>query len=182
MYCTLTIWNFYSKYLSITVWYSKTSLKKQIFDFFLISGGGGYVHYTVFAIYEGLRQKRRQMSSLLFEGRTWMSHYSSSSKDDLNKSFLDNIYFGRVVVWYGAKWTIIHFFKASIPPSSFCPLFNSSFSSNHPGGKSVVRHGIEWIPSPKQQQRPMPSLLSDSSSMVFALPHYIHLLCGIEYH
>ena len=46
MYCTLTIWNFYSKYISITVWYSKTSLKKQIFDFFLISGGGG-VLYTI---------------------------------------------------------------------------------------------------------------------------------------
>ena len=31
--------------------------------------------------------------------------------------------------------------------------------------KSVVRHGIEWIPSPKQQRRLLPSLLSVSSSI-----------------
>ena len=39
------------------------------------------------------------------------------------------------------------------------PLFYSSFSLNHPVAKSVVRHGIEYFPSPKQQRRPLPSLL-----------------------
>ena len=47
------------------------------------------------------------------------------------------------------------------------PFFYSSFSSNHPGAKSVVPHGIERIPSPKQQRRPLPSLLAVTSSMVW---------------
>ena len=39
---------------------------------------------------------------------------------------------------------IIHF---SNHPFRQCPFFFSSFSSNHPGAKSLVRHGIESIPS-----------------------------------
>ena len=46
-----------------------------------------------------------------------------------------------------------------------CPFFYSSFSSNHLGAKSLVRHGMEFILSPNQQGRPLPSLLSDISSM-----------------
>ena len=65
-----------------------------------------------------------------------------SRKDDLKKSFGKNISFGRVVVWCGENWKIIHFAK--------CPFFYSSISSNHPGAKSVVPHGIESFPSPKQ--------------------------------
>ena len=53
--------------------------------------------------------------------------------------------------WYGVKQLIIHFFKASILPS--CPS-----SINH--FLQIVGQGIESIPSPKQQQRPLPSLLS----------------------
>ena len=41
-----------------------------------------------------------------------------SSKDDLNKSFLESIHFGWLVVWYGVNRVIIHFSEASIPPSS----------------------------------------------------------------
>ena len=44
-----------------------------------------------------------------------------------------------------------------------CPFFSSSFSSNHPGAKSLVQHGIESILSPNQQRQPLPALLSDSS-------------------
>ena len=36
----------------------------------------------------------------------------------MNNSFWEKIIFGRVVVWYGVKWMIIHFFNASTPPSS----------------------------------------------------------------
>ena len=32
--------------------------------------------------------------------------------------------------------------------SAKCTFFYSSFSSNHPGAKSLVWQGIEWIPSP----------------------------------
>ena len=39
-------------------------------------------------------------------------------------------------------------------------LFYSSFYSNHPGGKQLVSQGIESIPSPNEQRRPLPSLLS----------------------
>ena len=79
-----------------------------------------------------------------------------SSKDDLKKSFWEC---GNLV-YCNINWKVIHFPKASIPPnvrSSIHP-----FLLYHPGAKSVVRYGIESIPSPKQQRRP----LSDSSSTV----------------
>ena len=41
-----------------------------------------------------------------------------TNKDDLKKHFSQNIHFGRVVVWCGVNWMIIHFFKAFIQPSS----------------------------------------------------------------
>ena len=39
---------------------------------------------------------------LLFGGHTLIPHKPSTSKDDLSKSFWENIHFGRVVVWYVA--------------------------------------------------------------------------------
>ena len=62
-----------------------------------------------------------------------------------------------------------HTFFRSIH-SAKCPFFFSSFSWNLPGAKSVVRQGIEWILSPKQQRRPLPSLLSVS----YPMPHLNH--------
>ena len=59
---------------------------------------------------------------------------------------------------------IIHFFKASIPPSSLYSIH--PFLQNHPGGKYLVRQGIESFPSPKQQRRHLPCLLS--------LPYSVH--------
>ena len=78
---------------------------------------------------------------MLFWGRTWMPLWPFSSKNDLKKSF----------------WKNIHFSEASLP---------SVRSSIHPilwilhGAKSVVRDGIERVLPPKQQWRPLPSLLS----------------------
>ena len=46
-----------------------------------------------------------------------------SSKGDLNKSFWENIHFGKVVVWCGVNRMIIHFYKASIPPSKTALAF-----------------------------------------------------------
>ena len=77
----------------------------------------------------------------------------------MNNSFWENIHFGRLVVgmvWI--RWSSI--FRKH--PFRKLPLFYSSFSSNHPGGKKLMRQGIESIPFPKQQQRPLPSLLSVS--------------------
>ena len=42
--------------------------------------------------------------------------------DDLNKSFWENIYFWRVVVWYGVNKMILRFSEASMPPSSHYSL------------------------------------------------------------
>ena len=39
------------------------------------------------------------------------------------------------------------FFRSIL--SAKCPFFYSSFSSNHPGAKSLVQHGIESIPYPQ---------------------------------
>ena len=36
----------------------------------------------------------------------------------LNKSFWENVHFGRLVVWHVVNWMIISFVKASISPSS----------------------------------------------------------------
>ena len=55
-----------------------------------------------------------------------------SSKDDLKKSFWENIQFRRVVVWTGVNWMIIHFPKH---PSAKKSLFYSSFYSNQPSEK-----------------------------------------------
>ena len=67
-------------------------------------------------IEEGLRQKRRQSSSLMVGRHTWMPHLPFSSKDDLNKKFWENIHFdigwGYAMVWTG--WSSIipkHLFR-----------------------------------------------------------------------
>ena len=44
---------------------------------------------------------------------------------------------------------------------------NSSYSSNLPLSKSLARQGIEYILSPKQQRRPVPSLLYNSFVLWF---------------
>ena len=44
--------------------------------------------------------------------------YLNAAKDDMSKSFRENIHFGRGVVCYGVNRMIIHFSKASIPLSS----------------------------------------------------------------
>ena len=44
------------------------------------------------------------------------NHLAFSSKDDLKKSFWENIHFGRW--WFVVNWMISHFSKASIPPSN----------------------------------------------------------------
>ena len=85
-----------------------------------------------------------------------MLHKPFSSKDDLKKSFWENIHFGRGVVWYGVNQMITHFSKH---PFRQVTVFYSSFSSNHPGRKYIVRQRIESISSPKQQRRPLPSIL-----------------------
>ena len=72
--------------------------------------------------------------------------------------FWENIHFGRVVIWYGVKLMNIHFFKASIPPNSLYSI-NPFLLQHHPGGKYLVRQGIESIPSRKPHRRPLPSLL-----------------------
>ena len=56
-----------------------------------------------------------------------------SLKDDYKKSFWMNIHFGRVVVWCGRNWKIIHFFKASILPCvhfSIIPFFQIILALN----------------------------------------------------
>ena len=55
-----------------------------------------------------------------------------------------------------------HPFLRSID-STKCLFLFSSISSFHPGAKSVVRHGIESIPSSRQHYDLLPSLLPSSS-------------------
>ena len=69
----------------------------------------------------------------------------------MKKKIWNNIHFGRVMVWCNVS---LH--------SAKYPFFYSSVTSNHPGAKSVVRQGIEPILFPKQQRRPLPSLLYKS--------------------
>ena len=90
------------------------------------------------------RQKRRQRSSLLSGGR----------RDYFKKRFWKNIHFRAFWDSGGLVWCEPddHPFFWNIHTSRHT-FFRSSFSSNHPGAKSVLRHGIEWIPSPKQQRR-----------------------------
>ena len=84
-------------------------------------------------------QNIRQRSSLLYEGQNFLPRW---------------LFYTRMV------WR-----KRLIVPGWMKKRMNSSYSSNHPGAKSVVRHGSEWIPPSKQQRRPLPFLLSVSSSM-----------------
>ena len=78
-----------------------------------------------------------------------------AARMNLKNNFLKNIYFGRVMVWCELE---DHPFFWSIY-SAKCPFYYSSISSNPPSAKSVLRHGFEWISSPKQQRWPLPSLL-----------------------
>ena len=53
-----------------------------------------------------------------------------------------------------------------------CPFLYSSIYSNHPDAKSSV--------SPNQQRRPLPNLLSDSSSPGLQFPRIGRVLCFTE--
>ena len=64
------------------------------------------------------------------------------------------------VMWSG--WTYI-FSKSSISPNLFCFVILFFKSVNQPWTKLLLQHSI---PTPNQQQQPLPSLLSDSYSMV----------------
>ena len=83
-------------------------------------------------------------------------YYSHLEKGWFEDKFLEEhpFWVGGFLVWFKPDvhpflWNI-HFAKS--------PFFYSSCSYNHPGAKSVLRHGIDWIPSPKQQRRPLPSV------------------------
>ena len=70
----------------------------------------------------------------------------------------DTVHFCRVVVWYGVNKIIIYFPKYPFRQVVVL-LFILSFKSS--GRKiAIARQGIESILSPKQQRRPLPSLLS----------------------
>ena len=70
----------------------------------------------------------------------WRNILSHCARDHLNLRLKNLIFY------------LFLFFK-----SSWC---NSSYSSNHPSAKQLARQGIEQILSPKQQQRPLPCILS----------------------
>ena len=72
-----------------------------------------------------------------------------------------------------------HPFFQSINSAKYLFLY-SSFSSNHTGVKWLGRHG-ESIPSPNQQQRPLPSLLSDSYSRGSKLPTFYWLQTVLQF-
>ena len=128
----------------------------------------GIVH---FELVPQLRQKRRQRSSLLLGGRTWITHQPVSSKDDSMNKFWKNIHFGRVVVLCVVNRIIIPFLKHLFRQVSvlLCILF---FKSSWCWIFSAVRYWINSVP-PNQRRRPSPSLLSDSSSMVL-----MECVCG----
>ena len=72
-----------------------------------------------------------------------------------------------MVVWCAVnQMMIVHFSEVSILPS-VCSSINPFI--NHPGDKYVVRHAIEWTPSPKEQRRHLLSLPSISYSMTKGL-------------
>ena len=93
------------------------------------------------------KQKRRQRSSLVIGGRTWMTQLPFNSKDDLNESFWDNIHFGRGMVWYGVNRMIIHFFTAFRPPSSRVGnlLFRSFAFCSIAQNRSFKKEWCEWF-------------------------------------
>ena len=99
-------------------------------------------------IEEGSRQRRRQRSSLLFGGQ----HLLYSLPREL---------FCTRMIWRKG-WIHPMFLSILL---QFILFFisswgNSSFSSNRLGAKLQARQRNESILSPKQQRRPLPSLLS----------------------
>ena len=105
--------------------------------------GSGKLSHTCLCwgttVEEGLRQKRRPRSSLLFGGRTYKYHLAAR--------MIWRKVFGRTSIligwWFGMMWRgmIIHFLQSI---HSIHPLLQIILD----GGKSVVRHGIEWILHP----------------------------------
>ena len=81
----------------------------------------------------------------------------------MKKSFWKNIHFCTVVVWCAVNQMLMHFSEATIPPGVFSSMY-STFTSNHPGAKSLVRHGIESISSPNHAAGMTPTLRSLSNA------------------
>ena len=73
--------------------------------------------------------------------------------------------FCRVVVWWNVNRMIIHFFQSI--QSAMRPLFYWCFSSIPLGVKLHVWQGIETIPSPNKQRRPLPSPLYLSFACIY---------------
>ena len=103
------------------------------------------------------RQKRRQRSTLLFGGRILECCTSLLAARVILRTFFESIQFGRVGVSCGVNQMIIHFSEASCLPG-IC------------SSKSVGKHGIWWIPSPKTAATTFASLLSVSSSLGGTIP------------
>ena len=93
--------------------------------------------------------------------------------------------FGRTSILEGWFVTVWNWWSSIFSKHPFCQvafiLFILFFKSYWGYSKSVVRHGIEWIPYPKQQLRPLPFLMSVSSSMLLnhhTQPLVIHNRAG----
>ena len=99
--------------------------------------------------------RREDISRRCRCGRNKMAHQPFSNKDDLKKEkCLEEhpCWDGSGLVW-----------REPDDHSLFRNIHPFFYSSNNPGAESLVRHGIESIPSSNHQRRPLPSLLSDSS-------------------
>ena len=86
------------------------------------------------------------------------------NKDDLKTRFWNNIHFGKVVVCCEPD---DHSFFLSVH-SAKRPFSYLSFSTNHPGAKSVVRHGLNEF-RPQTAVTILAFSLSVSSSMHVAI-------------
>ena len=114
----------------------------------------------ILVIYEWQRQKRRQRSSL-FAWKTYLKCHTNH----LAARMIWTTNFGRtsflVGWWFGmvrTGWSNIllkHPFR-QVAVLLFILFFKSAWS------KIAIAAGIESFPSPKQQRRPLPSLLSVS--------------------
>ena len=122
-----------------------------------------YTHFYVSVRWGGVPvHHRRSIKTKEKECRT--NHLAH--KDDLKRKFLVEHPFWYRVVCVNRR--IIHNFKASIPPNSLYSIH--PFLQNNPGGKYLVRQGIESIPS------------SQTAAMTFAFSSvFILLLSSIQY-
>ena len=111
-----------------------------------------------------IRYERKQRSSLILWNVLESRASHLAARIIWRKVFGRTSILGKVVLKFGMVWTRL---SSIFPKHPFHEVSVLQFilSLNHPGAKSLVRHRIEPIPSAKQQRRPLPALLSDSSSM-----------------